>query len=103
MSRLIDADAFDERIRLDVSSCEEELTEDFKDGILTVLEMMKKAPAVDAVEVVRCGECRYWDRFPSCSATPQYHACKRRIFATNVHTMRDDFCSLGERKDGDGK
>ena len=56
-------------------------------------------PTVDAVPVVRCGECKYWDRSPSCSATPQYHACKRRIFA-DVHMTRDDFCSQGERKDG---
>lgn len=52
MGRLIDADAFDKRIRLDVGSCEEELTEDFKDGISTILEMMKTAPTVDAVPVV---------------------------------------------------
>ena len=51
MGRLIDADAFDKRIRLDVGSCEEELTEDFKDGISTILEMMKTAPTVDAVPV----------------------------------------------------
>ena len=49
--RLIDADAFDKRIRLAVGSCEEELTEDFKDGISTILEMMKTAPTVDAVPV----------------------------------------------------
>ena len=58
------------------------------------------APTVDAIPVVRCGECRYWDHSPSCSATPQYHACQRRIFA-DVHMTRDDFCSRGERKDGD--
>lgn len=51
MGRVIDADAFDKRIRLDVGSCEEELTEDFKDGISTILEMMKTAPTVDAVPV----------------------------------------------------
>lgn len=55
---------------------------------------------VDAVQVVRCGECRYWDRLPSCSATPQYHACKRRIFA-DVHMTREDFCSQGERKESE--
>ena len=49
MGKLIDADAFDKRIRLAVGSCEEELTEDFKDGISTILEMMKTAPTVDAV------------------------------------------------------
>ena len=57
-------------------------------------------PTVDAVTVVRCGECQYWDSFPSCSATPQYHACRRRIMG-NVHTMREDFCSRGERMGGD--
>lgn len=51
MCRMIDADAFDKRIRLAVGSCEEELTEDFKDGISTILEMMKTAPTVDAVPV----------------------------------------------------
>lgn len=66
----------------------------------TIIDKLEALPSVDAVPVVRCGECRYWDRSPSCSATPQYHACKRRIFA-DVHTMRDDFCSQGERKDGD--
>ena len=49
MGKLIDADAFDKRIRLAVGSCEEELTEDFKDGISTILEMMKTAPTVDAL------------------------------------------------------
>ena len=72
MGRLIDADAFDKRIRLAVGSCEEELTEDFKDGISTILEMMKTAPTVDAVPVKHgrwecsdhyenavCSECGY--------------------------------------------
>jgi rubrerythrin len=61
MGRLIDADAFDKRIRLAVGSCEEELTEDFKDGISTILEMMKTAPTVDAVPVVHGG----WKEDPS--------------------------------------
>ena len=45
-SRLIDADAFDERIRLAGGIVEEEITEDFKDGVLTVLEMLKTQPTV---------------------------------------------------------
>lgn len=39
--RLIDADEFDERIRQAGGMCEEELTEDFKDGVQTVLAMLK--------------------------------------------------------------
>ena len=90
MGRLIDADAFDKRIRLAVGSCEEELTEDFKDGISTILEMMKTAPTVDAVPVVRCKDCiRFFpddDVWGWCTVSGKMR-CK-------------DFCSYGERKDG---
>ena len=85
MGRLIDADAFDKRIRLDVGSCEEELTEDFKDGISTVLEMMNTAPTVDAVEVVRCRECR-WCNMGECEH-------KFGLLVSND----ENYCSYGER------
>ena len=39
--RLIDADAFDERVRLAGGMADEELTDDFKDGIQTTLLMLK--------------------------------------------------------------
>ncbi len=45
--RLIDADAFDERIRAAGGMVEEELSEDFKDGILTTLEMLKRQPTIE--------------------------------------------------------
>ena len=48
--RLIDADDFDKRIRLAGGMCEEELTEDFKDGIQTVLAMMKTQPTIIPAE-----------------------------------------------------
>lgn len=44
--RLIDADEFDSRIRVAGGMAEEELTEDFKDGILIVLDMMKRHPTI---------------------------------------------------------
>ena len=44
--RLIDADAFDERLRLAGGMCEEELTEDFKDGVQTTLYMLSEQPTV---------------------------------------------------------
>lgn len=43
---LIDRDAFDERIRVAGGMVEEELSDDFKDGVLTVLEMLKTQPTV---------------------------------------------------------
>ena len=44
--RLIDADAFDERVRLAGGMCEEELTEDFKNGVQTTLYMLSGQPTV---------------------------------------------------------
>lgn len=90
MGKLIDTDAFDKRIRLAVGSCEEELTEDFKDGISTILEMMKTAPTVDAVPVIRCKDCiRFFpddDVWGWCTVSGKMR-CK-------------DYCSYGVRKDG---
>lgn len=46
-------------------------------------------PRVDAVEVVRCRECKYHNKPP----------CPMRL-SFNL-TEDNDFCSYGERKDGD--
>ena len=48
--RLIDADDFDERIRQAGGMCEEELTEDFKDGVQTVLAMLKTQTTIIPAE-----------------------------------------------------
>lgn len=50
MSRYIDADAFDDRIRISVGLVEEELTDDYKDGVRCTLEMLKTEPTADVVE-----------------------------------------------------
>jgi hypothetical protein len=97
MGRLIDADAFDKRIRLAVGSCEEELTEDFKDGISTVLEMMKTAPTVDAVPV-RHGRWIYHidDLFPA-ESTQECDQCHEE----QPLTCDDNYCpNCGARMDG---
>lgn len=49
MSRYIDADAFDKRVRISVGLVEEELTDDFKDGVRCTLEMLKTHPTADVV------------------------------------------------------
>ena len=46
MSRLIDADAFDERVRVAGGMSEDELTDDFKDGVQTVLYMLSNQPTI---------------------------------------------------------
>lgn len=44
MNDLISRSHFDSRVRAAGGMTEEELTEDFKDGVLTVLEMLKTEP-----------------------------------------------------------
>lgn len=55
------------------------------------------APAVDAVEVVRCKDCKYHSiEETECGA--KYISCNRFDEVMEA----DDFCSYGERKDGAG-
>lgn len=48
--RLIDADDFDSRIRAAGGQADEELTDDFKDGVLSVLTLMKTQNTVIEAE-----------------------------------------------------
>lgn len=108
MERLIDADAFDKRIRLDVGSCEEELTEDFKDGISTILEMMKTAPTVDAVPVRhgRWIKKRYWSEGVGMGERyGYYYSCSKcgNLVCGGYDECGKKYCDeCGARMDGKG-
>ena len=54
--------------------------------------MIRKRPTVDAVPVVRCRECKYL-MFSDC-----YGECSKGHLGI---VRQDDFCSRGERKEGD--
>ena len=69
-----------------------------KNGNHTIAgDAIENAPTVDAVEVVRCKDCRYWDAFPTASATPYMHECSCRY--PRRGTSANDFCSWGERRE----
>lgn len=51
------------------------------------------APTIDAVPVVRCKDCQFWQRHTQVNR--DYGKCGR--FGT-VTTRSDDFCSLGMKK-----
>lgn len=54
--------------------------------------VLREAPTVDAVEVVRCMECKHHEDTP---VTEFGYCC------LNDQPIRyDDFCSYGERKEG---
>lgn len=68
----------------------------YKDGLEAVLQTIEEAPTVDAVEVVRCRDCRFYNN----------HAVKDVVFDSDACHWNadeqpdpDDFCSAGERKE----
>ena len=84
--RLIDADAFLEKMKR---------TSRYFDVVFDVEEM----PTVDAVEVVRCRECKhhYWEQEPCHGKT--IHYCKLPHMR-GVEVFKEFFCYYGERKEG---
>lgn len=70
-------------------------SEEFMTAIDVAIADLADAPTVDAVEVVRCRECKFgsWDSEPDDAMV-----CVR----TNDGFWRsgNDFCSRGERKEG---
>lgn len=54
------------------------------------------APTIDAVPVVRCGECKHFGFAHDCN----FHAADEN--GTPIFVREDDFCSYGERKEAEG-
>lgn len=56
-------------------------------------KMVDDAPAVDAVEVVLCKDCKHWNKDAlACDTLPWVNSCE------HVNWYDNDFCSYGERK-----
>lgn len=65
-----------------------------------IVYIVKAEPAVDAVPVVRCKDCRRCDGFPRKEIEPnEIGICRINRMAVKP----DDFCSYGERRADDGK
>ena len=62
--------------------------------------ILREAPTVDAVEVVRCRECKhhYWEQEPCHGKSVHY--CKLPHMR-DVEVFKEFFCYYGERKEGD--
>ena len=83
--RLIDSDEARRRIIAFATGLHSEVL-----SVDTVMMLLIQMPPVDAVEVVRCRDCKHYDN----GFCVGYHA--------HHDIMPDDFCSYGERKDGNG-
>ena len=99
--RLIDAKAFDLRVHqksmLEVFPNWGELPKETQDMICKHghhLHMLLETQAtVDAVEVVRCKDCKQWRRNVGIVDSPNGHC-----FCHDIETNGNDFCSYGERR-----
>ena len=68
----------------------------------TATRMIKTAPAVDAVEVVRCKDCKHYAEAKGIDSGKPcgYGKCCCAVGIRGV-VYDDDFCSCGERRDGE--
>ena len=64
-----------------------------------IVQFVDDLPAADVVEVVRCGECKEW--IPG-GITPTDDFIPPRCTWLGKPMHAADYCSYGERKDGDG-
>lgn len=77
---------------------------DFVAGIETMIEYAECLPTIDAVEVVRCKDCKHWDM--SSRYGDDRRICKIRSIPENhfyFETRPFGFCSYGIRKDVDNE
>lgn len=98
--RLIDADEFAKTLeKTDANVCA-----DYGDGFCefgysrSLLRLLlSEAPTVDAVEVVRCRDCRFCRKHPT---SDKVKLCTNENWNTEYHPFvnDNDFCSYGERR-----
>ena len=66
------------------------------DSLIAFFDYVKSVPSVDAVEVIRCQDCIWWDtKHPyGTLVTNAYHCERNRRFYSANH-----FCGYGGRKE----
>ena len=85
MARLIDADALPRLTQIYEFNGKRMETE------IVNAKHIDNAPTIDAVPVVRCKDCKWFNRF----------GCAVEIVDFTDRPTENDYCSFGERKDND--
>ena len=97
--RLIDANEVERRLEIAISSWWSDCNSNapvIARAMTDALQRVKYAPTVDAVEVVRCRDCKY-ARKEIALGINEYFMCEY----TECYHNGEHFCSYGERKDSD--
>lgn len=95
MARLIDADALMDVIRQhEYRLATKQGAIDYGMFTLGIQQAVDEQPTIDAVSVIRCRDCKYWqdnnDGYP-------HEECR---WGHGETPDANDFCSYGERKEG---
>lgn len=91
--RLIDADAAIERLKLEGVM---RYPQNWGMGLLAAMETIRSFPTVDAVEVVRCGQCKYREE---CIRRIEFMG-RNPVLEQNTYEYHPlDYCSYGEKSD----
>ena len=99
MARLIDAKLFSEHLKRMARTANPNLFP----GLFEAAEYAKDFPTVDAVEVVRCRDCKWYMPGDLFTDIMFCHRLKKENGKpAKYNYCADDFCSYGEQKDGDG-
>ena len=90
--RLIDADALEKDMRKYADNKAYCGHIELANGILKGVGRIDLAPTIDAVAVVRCGQCKHWDtKKLYCHHPAGISWCEKRA-------AREGFCCFGERR-----
>lgn len=96
--RLIDADALIKSLddAIQDAKRKNEIGDYWEDDRSNLLYYLDNAPTIDAVEVVRCKDCKdiFFDDWYKC------FSCAN-LYGLNEEVKPDDFCSHGERKESE--
>lgn len=94
--RLIDADEL-------IKSCQDEKGLYFSYEAAVSANAVEKAPTVDAVPVVRCKDCKWYQLDPwkyKVQCEKIYDVADGDLDAFNFRPAPEHFCAYGERKEG---
>ena len=91
MPRYIDADTLVKAVKSSMESGTLYLPIEF-------CELIETIPTADAVEVVRCKDCMFWD-ITSPMATVIPVPCRCGLRRASQATIETDFCSYAERRE----
>lgn len=85
MARLIEADELKEKLGKMIEYCGKDNRANGLTALFQVVDALIDCPTIDAVPVVRCRDCVYWN--------------DRWCYINDGYFEDDDFCSYGERKE----